>query len=218
MSKNIHSILSIFSVLTLHVGCSDNKDAACGDHGEMHGDHCHCDSGFALSDDGSVCEPVEEDPENEFAFAPSEVQASTGTSNNTQIWLLEAIDEDVQLNIEIYESYGGISSPGSIIIDDVEMNYATCGTCVLLKTGCEAHGDHFHCARTFMPSEGEVRIDATGTSAGDAFTGELIGITFQEVTIDQDYQTEPVVDGIELKLSSWSFDTLLDEFATTRIQ
>lgn len=211
-------IVICFSLLT---SCAeeDAKDLVCGGNGEMHDDHCDCDSGYVLSDDGNSCDPAPESEEvqygGDFVFEASEIQASTGTDNNSQIWLLEARADDVHLKIEIYEQYGGISSPGSITIDDVEANYATCGTCLLLQTGCAAHGDHFHCERTFMPKVGgEVHIDKIGTNAGDELAGELLGVVFQEVTIGQNYQSQPVVDGEEIALTPWSFDTLLEEFAS----
>jgi len=217
MSNSIYnSILPILISCTLGTGCGDSKDAICGGNGEMHDSHCHCDSGFVLSADGNSCDPASESESTEyggdFIFSPSAVQASVETSNGSQIWILDAIEDDVQLRLEIYESYGGISSPGSITIDDVETNYATCGTCLLLKTGCIEHGDHYDCSRTFMPiAGGEVDIENIGTNASDELTGQLLGVIFQEVTIGQDYQTQSVVDGEEIHLAPWSFDTLLEE-------
>ena len=51
----------------------------------------------------------------------------------------------------------------------------------------------------------------TGTNAGDTFSGQLLGVVFQEVTIDRDNQTQPVVDGEEFHLAPWSFNTQLQE-------
>jgi len=224
MSTSISNpIITLLFGLTFGTGCVEeesqdsSKDEICGGHGEMHGSHCHCDSGYSLTDDGLSCE-LDSEPESvdyggDFVFEPTEINASTGTSDNSQIWLLEAIDDDVHLKIEIYESYGGISAPGSITLEEVETNYATCGTCILIQTGCELHGDHYHCERTFMPvAGGEVHIEKIGTSADDEFAGELLGIKFQEVTIAQDYETERVADGEEIHLVPWSFQTQLDEF------
>ena len=138
------------------IGCGDSSDEAiCGGHGDIHDGHCHCDDGFTISEDGKSCEEAQESNYGgDFIYSPSSVQASTRTSNNDQVWLLEAIDGDVQLKIQIFDSYGGISSSGSITIDDVESNYATCGTCVLLQTGCVEHGNHYDCSTTYMPMEG----------------------------------------------------------------
>lgn len=213
--SQMSTITNILFLMGISSGCSSNSsnDAICGGYGEMHDGHCHCDDGFAISDDGASCE-ISEDSEygGDFVFSPSTVQASTGTSNNDQVWILEAMEGDVHLRIEIYESYGGISSPGSITIDDVDSNYATCGTCVLLQTGCVEHGDHYDCSATYMPKEGgEVHIDKTGTNAGDDFAGKLLGVVFQEVRIGQDYDTQPVTNGTQLHLAPWNFETQLIE-------
>ena len=199
--------LGFFCGIALGSGCvgDEAKDLICGGNGERHGDHCDCDAGFILSDDGSSCDP---DPdyddsqyEGDFVFAPSEVQALTSTESNGQVWLLEAVDNSVQLEIEIYESYGGLSSPGSITIDEAEMNDATCGACIVLQTGCAAHGEHSHCERTFMPlAGGEFYLDKTGTNAGDEFTGELLGVKLQEVNIGQDYRRNQLLTARKL---SW---------------
>jgi len=208
------SIIPLLISCTLGVGCGDSKDSICGGHGEMQDTQCECDPGFVPSADGSSCEsaPDSENFGGDFFFEPSEVEAVTGTSNNSQIWILDAMENDVQLRIEIYEAYGGISSPGTITIDDVETDYANCGTCLLLKTGCVEHGDHFDCSRTFMPTVGgEIRIEQIGTNAGDEFSGRLLGVVFQEVTISQDYQTVPVANGETIELAPWAFETLLDD-------
>lgn len=217
MSTFTNSILLPLLTLTLGVGCAEDapNDVICGGHGEMHGSHCHCDSGFTLSEDGNSCEAASDTDSIEyggdFVFEPSEVHASTDVNNNAQFWILQATDEDVQLKIEIYEDYGGLSSPGNITLDAVETNYATCGTCLLLQTGCNAHGDHFHCERTLMPMVGgEVNIDEIGRNSGDVFAGQLLGVIFQEVTIDQNFQTQPVDNGMQHDLAPWSFEAILD--------
>ena len=212
---NIQKITSLLLFVGIGSSCTNgsSNEEICGGNGEMHDGHCHCDDGFTISEDGTSCETSQNSEYGgDFIFSPSSVQASTGMSNNEQVWILEAMDGGTQLKIEIYESYGGISSPGSITIDDTESNYATCGTCVLLKTGCVEHGDHYDCEQTYMPKEGgEVHIEKTGTSAGDDFSGQLLGIIFQEVRIGQDYQTTPVSDGSQLELAPWTFETQLDE-------
>lgn len=230
-------VASLLTGLVLGAGCADDNTAAnpeCGGHGELHGDHCHCDPGFAVSDDESSCVPEQDgvsdqdhdagndhdhgsdaghgDEDVELDFSPSDTRAATGTADDgTQVWLLDAADGDTVLGLEIYEAFGGPTSPGVVDITDAETDYATCGTCVVLQTGCVAHDDHVHCEHTFMPrADGRVHLDAIGTNAGEQLTGQLLGLVFQEVTIGEGFQTEPVADGMVLHLDAWAFDIQLE--------
>jgi len=209
-------VASLLAGLVLGAGCADDNTAAdpeCGGRGELHGDHCHCDPGFTVSNDESSCVPEQDgDGDVELSFAPSETRAATGTADDgTQVWLLEAADGDAVLGLEIYEAFGGPTSPGVFDITDAETSYATCGTCVILQTGCVAHDDHFHCEHTFMPrAVGQVHIDAIGVDAGEPLTGQLLGLVLQEVTIGEDFETEPVDDGMVLHLDAWGFDAQLE--------
>ena len=153
--------------------------------------------------------------EGEFSFAPSLVRAATGPAKDgTQIWMMESVDGDAILGLEIYAGFGGLSEPGVTPITEAETSYATCGTCLILRTGCVAHGDHYDCLRTLMPrAGGEVRIDAISANAGEQLSGELVGLTFQEVSISADYQTQALANGAELYLESWTFDVELESLS-----
>jgi hypothetical protein len=52
-------LLSALSLLVVAAGCAqedtEQSDAPCGGHGEIHDDHCHCDTGFTPSSDGLTC-------------------------------------------------------------------------------------------------------------------------------------------------------------------
>lgn len=220
----------LLSVLTLLIsGCGGTNDtdiAECGDHGELHGDHCHCDDGYTLSDDGSSCEQVQEvdateDNSNsnqatDLSFSPASSQGAVGDAQDgSKVWLLEAIDGDTILKIELYAGYGAPTSPGIVSITANETDYATCGTCVMLRTGCVAHNDHYDCTGTFMPkAEGEVHIDAIGSAVGESLSGELKDLVFQQVSIGQNYSTTPVANGDQLRLDTWSFDVELEAMGT----
>lgn len=199
-------------LLTLCSGCvgdGDNHD---------HDDHETHDNHDAGGDDGVDRDQDAGDDGNgqqvrQFDFAPSSSQAATGEANDgSRLWVLEALDDDALLELQFYEAYGGPSSPGTVDITDTETSYATCGTCVVLRTGCVTANDGFRCDSTFMPrEEGEIRIDEIGSNEGDRLAGELIGLTFQEVTIsDGNYRTEPVSDGQLLRLDAWAFDAELE--------
>ena len=217
---------ALLAMLTLFFsGCGDVTDNTaevdCGDHGQLHGDHCHCDDGYTLSDDGSSCEQSQVDATTgdsnsdqivDLTFSPTSSQGSVGEAQDgSKVWLFEAVDGGTILRIELYAGYGAPTSPGIVDITANETDYATCGTCIMLRTGCVAHNDHYDCTGTFMPkAEGEMHIDAIGAAAGDNLTAELKDLVFQEVTIGQNYSTTPVADGDQLHLEAWSFDVQLE--------
>lgn len=127
-----------------------------------------------------------------------------------RFWVLEAAVLPHVLSLEVYPSFGGPSTPGTVVFDATEVDYATCGTCLVLRTGCEAHGDHFHCDRTFMPEVGgSVTLAELGTREGAAFSGHIDGVVFREVTIASDYTTTPVAGGGRFSLQRWDFAATL---------
>lgn len=283
MKKTILSIMCLGFLTGVGCGGSESDDHEhtvadmsnedeCSGHGHLHDTSCHCDDGFAASDDGMSCiastddhhdhdedmhahdddlkphmdmgedmpdtsdmhspdedmtgedmgndmdmsdddmnTPVDE-PED-IAFAATDAEAAVGLSHGSLVWLLGAKDNDVMLEMELYEAYGAPTSPGTITLGDDATDYASCGTCVVLKTGCEQHDDHAHCAKTFMPvTGGTVAIDTIDAEADGHLSGELSDIIFQEVTIGSDYVTTPVAQGQRLRLSSWTFDAELTSF------
>ncbi len=130
--------------------------------------------------------------------------------DGSRAWFLDGTLEPYVLGLEVYESFGGPSEPGEVALEGAETSYATCGTCVLLQTDCEAHGDHFHCERTFMPEAGAVTFSALGTKHGTLLAGALDGVVFREVTIASDFTTTPVPAGQRLALARWAFSTALE--------
>jgi hypothetical protein len=195
----------------------DSGTEQCGENAHWLDDHghCHCDEGYAEDADGD-CVEEEDDADTDTdggggdAFAPDEV-VGEHIAGNDPIWLLTAKDGRTWLKIENHPSFGGASGPETRTLDETEVDYATCGVCVLLQTDCEPHGDHAHCETTFMPEVGgEVRFDALGAGAGESWAGALSGITFVEVEIGSDYSTTPVQGGDTFTLDAWTFDVVLE--------
>ena len=129
------------------------------------------------------------------------------------VWVLTAKAGETWLYVENYPSFGGASESETRTLDDTEVSYATCGVCVLLKTGCQQHGDHGHCETTYMPEIGaSVTFDELGDEVGSSWTGSLSPIRFIEVSIDSaSYETTPVTDGDTIDLDAWDFDVVLEE-------
>ena len=196
----------------------DTGAAACGEHGDWEADHghCHCDDGYQLTDDGMGCEPDEDDGDDTSVdtsgFSPDTVEGAV-QSGSDPVWLLSAKDGQTWLSIENYPSFGGATGPETRTLDATEIDYATCGVCLMLQTGCETHGDHGHCEATFMPEVGgEVTFDVLGAAAGEQWAGAVSGIRFVEVEIDSEtYATTPVPGGATFSLDAWDFDVVLEE-------
>jgi hypothetical protein len=203
-------------------GTGSNNEV-CSGHGHLHGDECHCDDGYQVSEDGTACVATDMDPSpdagtdadqapDSLDLSSAMLTARTGTdSEDKQVWVIEAVEDTWLLQVELYESFGGPTSTGTVSITENETNYATCGTCLLLQTGCEAHGDHFHCNGTWMPiAQGELHLDVLDAEVGGRIEGDTHDIVFQEVVIDEDLNTLPVPDGRRMALEDLQFALTLD--------
>lgn len=128
------------------------------------------------------------------------------------VWVLIAKADDTWLYVENYPSFGGASGPETRTLDETETNYGTCGVCVLLKTGCQPHGDHAHCAATFMPEPGgSVTFDELGFGAGESWAGSLTSMTFVEVTMNSEtFETTPVDGGDTVAFDGYDFRVTLE--------
>jgi hypothetical protein len=203
----------------------------CGGHGEWSVEHahCHCDDGYAMSEDGQDCGPSDDDTGGDdtggddtgetedtgpeaLDFAPESTTAVlTALEDGGRAWILTGYDNRVLLNLELLESNGGPTAPGETTLGASETSYATCGTCVLVQTGCDAHGDHYHCKRAFMPVEGgRLTLTALDDSPGGLMSGGLYDLELQEVEIDgETFETTPVQDGRRWALPSFEFSASL---------
>jgi hypothetical protein len=202
----------------------------CSGHGEWSVDHahCHCEDGYEMTPAGDDCVAAEDDTGGDDSgdddtgetgdagpealdFAPDSTTAVITTVTEGRAWLLTGYDNRVLLNLELLESYGGPTAPGERALGAADTNYATCGACVLVQTGCDAHDDHYHCKRAFMPVEGGLlTLTALDDAPGGQISGALTDLVLQEVEIDAEtYETTPVADGRQWALPSFVFDTTL---------
>lgn len=158
-------------------------------------------------------EPDTAEPDD-GAFTASLEAGFVGTADDgSLLWLVEAMDDDKVLRIEVYESFGAPTSAATVDLTDVEADYASCATCVVLDTGCSDPTDVYSCAHTWMPHpEGSVRFDEMGTDVGEAFAGELLHVRFREVTIGSDFSTTPVDNDASIEWTSWAFNVDLEGF------
>ena len=216
-----------FLLLPACGGGNAGGDTTCGEFGTMDGDRCDCDAGYSASADGLSCEadePIQADQPDadsqadasddavSLAFNPSSATGSVGEAEDgSQVLIFEAMDDGVMLRLELYAAFGAPTSPGTVEMTTAETDYSTCGTCIMVRTGCVFHHDHYDCTQNFMPrAQGELHINAIGSGVGERFTGELKDLVLQQVSIGQGYVTTPVAGGDVLSLDSWSFDVQLD--------
>jgi hypothetical protein len=222
-------------LLGLAAGCGGKSedsadDLPCDGHGDLHGDHCHCDDGYTSADGGTSCVPegdggdggdgadgggdgADGGGDGGLDFSPGAVSGTLyGEGTDEPAWVLRAEDGQTWLSMEIYPAYGGPSAAGPVSLGAADADYATCGLCLLIQTGCEPHGDHAHCDAVYMAEAGgEVDLTALDGEVGGRLAGELRGLRFVEVEIGGDLETTPVAGGGALRLESWAFDVELGD-------
>ena len=143
-------------------------------------------------------------------FEPDSVEALL-YAGDAPVWVLTAKAGDTWLYIENYPSFGGAEGAETRNIKGVELNYATCGVCLVLKTGCQPHGDHSHCDSIYMPEAGgSVTMENLGDEVGSSWSGSMTPIRFIEVSMDENYETTPREGGDTIELGRWDFDVVLE--------
>ncbi len=116
------------------------------------------------------------------------------------------------LLIEFYYGFGDpppLTGPGTYVLATtaVEQNYATCGTCVSIASGCDEVAGT--CAKRFFATAGRIDVEEFG-AVGEPFSGVASGLTLVEVTIDPDtFLSSPVPGGEGWCIDSYSFDTAM---------
>ena len=103
------------------------------------------------------------------------------------------------LQVQLYQggSFGGATAPGEYNLNGT--NYADCGNCVRIDTGCNGQT----CTKTFYGDVGTLEVTQLDAST---FSGILKGVELKEVTIDpQTYTSTPVAGGEVWCLDNVSF-------------
>jgi hypothetical protein len=108
------------------------------------------------------------------------------------------------LQIELYDDYGVFSGdvvkPGEYDLTGDELNYSTCGACVIIY---EQDNGGFSYRGAYMATGGKLTI----TQVSPNLIGTLTDATFEHVTIDVgSNESTPVGDECNTAISSVSFD------------
>lgn len=206
-----HSILMLTSLL---VACGKDQDATT-EHDDSPGKSSLDSDGETDADENNEADTGDygalSDIDGE-PFEPDSVEAFFYAEDDP-VWVLTAKEGDTWLYIENYPRFGGATGAESRTLGDSEVDYASCGVCVLLKTGCSVHGDHAHCSTSYMPEAGSrITFEELGSGAGDDWSGSLSPVRFVEVSIDSStFATTPVEGGDQIELDAWAFDVTLEE-------
>ena len=113
---------------------------------------------------------------------------------------------DVLMVTSFQEGFNGPTTAGTYSL--AGSNYADCGLCLLALTGCVDGGQ---CEKYFYADVGEVVITEFGQNGG-VFSGQLNGVVFQEVTIDEStYTSTPVAGGETWCMSDHTFSVTIGQ-------
>lgn len=112
------------------------------------------------------------------------------------------------LDIEIYDGYGVFANgvqPGTYNLTGDELNYDSCGLCVLLIADETSQGGD-----PYMATGGSITI--TSISPTGTFAGSGTSLAFTHVTIDENtLESTPVGDGCNTAIASVSFSATVTQ-------
>lgn len=135
-------------------------------------------------------------------------QADAATNPTQLVWgaTLNADTMPDIVQLELYKGLGAFTNteivPGNYPLTGEELNYETCGVCVIFYTDADLNGTAF--ADNYFVTGGTVNI----TSVSPNITGTLTNLTLEHVTIDEanNYHSTPVGDGCNSAITSLAFD------------
>ena len=110
----------------------------------------------------------------------------------------DALELQLFSNLGVFESSGGFVT-GTFQLAGDELNYRTCGLCVLIYENVDASGNY---RGAYMATSGTVTL----TSVATKLTGTLSDIKLQHVTINPtSFESTPHTDGCRSAVDSLSF-------------
>lgn len=105
------------------------------------------------------------------------------------------------LLLELYYDLGVETGP--LTFTFAGENYVDCAICALIYLGCDADGS---CQSVWLAQSGTLELSANGGESG-RLTGTLRDVRFAEVTINEDYESTPVIPGQTWCIDRYDFDT-----------
>ena len=123
----------------------------------------------------------------------------------------DAMPDD--LHIELWGMTGAFGTQdiktGTFQLSGSDLDYATCGICVLVQTDIHMQGSGFAQTDDYMATGGSVTLTSVGTNGTGTLSGTLSNVQLTHVTIDpQSFESTPVGD-CNTTISSASFSGTL---------
>lgn len=200
-------VIPTFLLAGLAVACSEKQDEAPAISEVPGKNSLSVDGDTSVEDTGDYEQPLDIDGD---PFEPDSLEAVFFPEDGAPVWVLTAKQGTTWVKIENFSKFGGAEGPETRTLNQTEVNYRTCGVCVVLETDCSVHGDHAHCGATYMPEPGSrVTFDELGNGAGASWAGSVSPIRFVEVSMDESLNTTPIEGGDQIDLDGWSFDVVL---------
>ena len=113
------------------------------------------------------CEPII------TATSKSSALLSKESTSAEKVWIYRAEKGEVMLTLTVREKLGGPTEAADGKFGEEQLEPSKTGVTLLVQTKCEAHGDHFHCGPSFVPTAGTWSFSSLGTSVGKRFTGSI---------------------------------------------
>lgn len=170
-----------------------------------------CGGECGLCPDGMTCTPIgnckPDNPlvpcDNDGYTAVAESVSQFGTSSIGYAANSALSYPNDRMTIEIFQSplFGGPTEVGTYPITGE--NYSNCGICILIKTYPEPGGAP---DKIFFAKEGEVNFTSLGEDGN--FSGSLNAMLLKEVTIDENFNSTPVVGGQNWCIALFEFSAV----------
>ena len=123
--------------------------------------------------------------------------------------LLETTQPADGIELQLFAGFGAFAGgpirTGTFQLTGDELDYATCGVCVLMATDVTEAGY----ADDYMAISGTVEITAVGTAVGQTVSGRLTNVQFRHVDIGEGGATTPAGDSCASSLMNATFSAPL---------
>jgi hypothetical protein len=102
-----------------------------------------------------------------------EALLGTEAGTSSRIWIVRARDGETFLTLTVRESQGAVPGVGSGSFGKEQLRPAEAQVSLLVQTDCVAHGDHYHCGPSYVPTAGTWAFTPLPAAVGEDVVVEL---------------------------------------------